>query len=170
MINKLLITCVLTVLTLIILKSNTDLKSIFYEKVYKDNFSFAEVNKIYKSYFGDSIPFKNVLKTTDVFDEKLTYTEKEKYKDGVALTVNDDYLVPNQLSGIVVFIGEKEGYGNTIIIQQSNGIDMWYGNIKTVNVKIYDYVETGVLLGNSYDKLYIVFEKKGKYLNCDDYF
>ena len=90
--------------------------------------------------------------------------------DGVRLTVNDKYLVPNQLSGLVVFIGEKEGYGNTVIIQQANGIDLWYGNIEDVNVELYDYVEQGDLIGNTKDtNLYLVYKKDGEVLNYEDY-
>lgn len=44
--------------------------------------------------------------------------------------VSNNYLVPTLESGIVVFMGEKEGYGKTIIIEQINGIDVWYSNIE----------------------------------------
>ena len=39
-------------------------------------------------------------------------------------------------SGIVVFIGDKEGYGNTIIVQRIDGIDEWYGGIVNTNLKL----------------------------------
>ena len=71
---------------------------------------------------------------------------------------------------IVVFIGEKEHYGNTIIVQQIDGIDTWYGNVYIGDIKIYDYVQKGNLLGEVLDdKLYLVFQKEGKYLNYKDY-
>ena len=73
-------------------------------------------------------------------------------------------------SGIVVFIGKKDEYGDTIIIQQIDGIDVWYGNVTNSNIKIYDYVEKGQLLGEVVDnKLYLVFQKKGEYLNYKEY-
>lgn len=170
-VNQFCITAILTLLTLIILKSNSKLKQGFYKHVYEDNFSFSEVNELYKKYFGSSIPFKDFfVSTKPVFNEKLTYTEASVYMDGVRLTVSDKYLVPNQLSGLVVFIGEKEGYGNTVIIQQANGIDLWYGNIEDVNVKLYDYVEQGDLIGNTKDtNLYLVYKKDGEVLNYEDY-
>jgi len=170
-VNRLCITVILTLLTLIVLKSNSKLKQGFYKEVYEKNFSFSEVNEIYKKYFGSSIPFKDFfVSSTPVFNEKLTYLEANKYMDGVKLSVIDKYLVPNQLSGLVVFIGEKEGYGNTVIIQQANGIDLWYGNIEIVNVKLYDYVEQGDLIGNTKDtNLYLVYKKDGEVLNYEDY-
>ena len=61
--------------------------------------------------------FLNILKKVEpVFNEQLTYNNKESYLDGVKLKLENN-LVPINESGIVVFIGEKEGYGNTIIIQ-----------------------------------------------------
>ena len=30
----------------------------------------------------------------------------------------------------MTYIGNKDGYNNTVIIQQSNGYYAWYGNIK----------------------------------------
>ena len=170
-VNQLCITIILTLLTLIILKSNSKLKQSFYKRVYEDNFSFSKVNELYKKYFGSSIPFKDFfVSTKPVFNEELKYAEAHKYMDGVKLIVDNQYLVPNQLSGLVVFIGEKEGYGNTVIIQQANGIDLWYGNIEDVNVELYDYVEQGDLIGNTKDTiLYLVYKKDGEILNYEDY-
>ena len=88
----------------------------------------------------------------------------------VALTVTTNYLVPVKKSGLVVFIGEKENYGNVIIIQQMDGIDLWYGNLKETNVKLYDYVEEGTLLGEVKENtLYLVFKKEGNVLNYQEY-
>lgn len=170
-VTKFFITIILTLITMILLKSNKSLKPEFYKQVYETNFSFAQVNNLYKKYFGSSIPFKDFFETTKpVFNEKLIYTEANKYIDGVKLTVSDKYLVPNQLSGLVVFIGKKEGYGNTIIIQQANGIDLWYGNIDVTNVKLYDYVEEGTLIGTTKDNiLYLVYKKDGKVLDYQKY-
>ena len=171
-ISKFLITVIITLVTLIILKSNNKLKTSFYNKVYDDNISFATINKWYEKYFGASIPFKDLLdkETKTVFNEKLKYTKKTKHLDGVKLSVDENYLVPILESGMVVYIGQKEGYGNTVIIQQVNGIDVWYGNINTANVKLYDYVEKGNLLGDVNDKsLYLVFKKDGKALSYEEH-
>lgn len=172
-INKLLITILLTVITLILLKSNTKLKTLFYKNVYEKNFNFATINKIYKDHFGSPIPFSNIIEknnTSAVFNEKLEYSEKSKYLDGVKLTVSKNYLAPVLESGMVVYIGEKEKYGNTVIIQQIDGIDVWYSNINASNVKLYDFVEKGSFIGEVKDtNLYLVYKKSGKVLNYEDY-
>lgn len=173
LVNKFLITILITVITLIFLKSNNEFKTFFYKNVYDKNFSFSKVNKLYKDLFGSPIPFSDLIeknKTSLVFDEKLQYKEKSKYLDGVKLTVSKNYLVPTLESGMVVFIGEKENYGNTIIIQQTDGIDVWYSNIKVSSVQLYDYVEKGSLIGETNDtNLYLVYKKDGKVLNYEDY-
>ena len=169
---RFLITAVITLLTLIGLKGNSKFKTVFYKQVYDTNFSFATLNSTYQKYFGSPIPFQDLLKqpVETVFNEKLTYIGVNLYKDGAKLTVSKNYLVPIIESGMVVFIGEKEGYGNTVIIQGMNGVDTWYGNILNVNVKLYDYVSKGTLLGEVKDTtLYMVFEKEGKKLNYKEY-
>lgn len=51
-----------------------------------------------------------------------------------------------------------------------NGVDVWYGNIKQANVKLYDYVEKGALIGQVSDKtLYLVFQKEGKFIDYQSY-
>ena len=79
-------------------------------------------------------------------------------------------MVPALESGIIIFIGEKENYGETIIIEQTNGIDVFYSNITKNNFKLYDYVEKGTYLGETKDdKLYLIFQKNGEVLNYKDY-
>lgn len=130
------------------------------------NFEFSKINILYNKYIG-----KLTDENTEVVsgNQLLEYTSKEKYNDGVKLTVSENYNVNLLESGIVVYIGEKEGYGNTIIVQQSNGIDAWYGNIENVDVKIYDYIEKGTIIGNVNKTLYLVFQKNGEILNYEDY-
>jgi len=171
--TKFLLTIVLTLTTLILLKSNTKLKTIFYEKVFTKNFNFATINKIFKDKFGSPIPFSEAIiqkETTPVFNEKLEYTEKSKYLDGVKLTVTKNYLVPTIESGMVVFIGEKENYGNTVIISGIDGINIWNSNINASSLKLYDYVEKGSFVGESKDtNIYLVYKKDGKVLNYEEY-
>lgn len=169
--TKVLICLIIFISLLIVIKIKPELKDKIYEVVYENNFSFSYVNNMYKKYFGNILPFENIAPTEEkVFDEKLEYEESSLYKDGVLLNVNTNYLVPVIESGIVVFIGDKENYGKTIIIQQINGIDVWYGNVSIGDIKIYDYVEKGSLLGEVLDnKLYLVFQKEGKFLDYKDY-
>ena len=129
-ISKTCISVILMLITLIFLKAKPELKKTFYSNVYEKNFSFATINSLYEKYAGSSLPFGDLIfePTDTVFNESLNYTEAHKFLDGVKVIVDNNYLVPALDSGLIVFIGNKEGYGNTIIIQQSNGIDVWYSN------------------------------------------
>ena len=78
--------------------------------------------------------------------------------------------MPAKDSGIIVFIGNKEDYGSSIIVQQVNGIDVLYGNIENTNYKLYDYVKKGDILGSANKYLYLLFKKDGKVLDYEKYF
>ena len=168
-INKLLFLIVVFLICLISIKSNDDFKDKFYKYVFSDNITFAKINKAYEKYFGSPIPFDDLIDTEPVFSEKLVYKNIKEYKDGVELEVDSEYLVPSQLGGIVVFVGEKDEYGKTVIIQQYNGIDLWYGNMDNINVELYDYVEEGTLIGNVKNKLYLVYRKNGEKVDYNEY-
>lgn len=162
---KFFILIILTLITLITLKSNNTYKNNFYKYVYTTNISFASINNWYNSKFGSPLPFSDFFNNQDtipVFNETLKYQSASKYKNGVELKVDYEYLVPSLDSGIIIFIGEKEEYGKTVIVQQENGVDVWYSNLNEINVKLYDYIKKGSLIGNTNEKLYLVFNKNGE--------
>lgn len=168
--NRILISVILLLVVLCITKVNTNFKDWIYKNVYQTNFYFAKLNSTYEKYFGNIFPLSKVNNTTPVFNEQLTYSKEEAYKDGVKLTVTNNYLVPVIESGIVVFMGNKDNYGNVIIVQQVNGIDVWYVGIENSNIKIYDYIEKGSLLGEATsNEIYLYYQQGGEFLNYKDY-
>ena len=169
---KLMFTIIITLGCMIALKQNKSFYHWFYQNVYEKNINFAVINKTYKKYFGSSFPLENLFKEQNqtVFQETLVYEEANLYLDGVKLKVKENYMIPILDMGMVVFIGEKEGYGNTVIIEQSDGIEVWYGNVKQTTVSLYDLKEKGEYLGESNsDEIYLVFKKDGKVLDYKDY-
>lgn len=170
-ISKCLICVIVFLVLLIISNKSTNLKEKINNEVFKNNISFAKINNWCKNKLGGVLPFdKVVTPSVTVFNEKLTYKSQSLYKDGVKLIVEDNYLVPIIESGIVVFIGEKEEYGQTIIVQQVNGIDVWYSNIDTNNISLYQYLTKGNLLGEAKSNyIYMVFQKEGKFLDYKEY-
>lgn len=164
--------CALIVLGLLIfLKFDKNNKQIIYKYLYENNINFATINNWYKQHFGDILPFQNIVKdsTKLVFNEDLVYEDASVYKDGVKLKVDSNYLVPIIESGIVVFIGNKDDYGKTVIIEQVDGVDVWYGNIDNINVSLYDYVSKGEFLAEANNSFYMVFQKNGQYIKYKDY-
>ena len=170
--SNILFIIILTIINLIIFKKSPSYKDSFYKNIYDTNISFASINNTYKKLFGSPMPFSDFLLKHEqsVFTEKIKYYNSTNYKEGVQLKVDKNYLVPSLESGMVVFIGDKENYPNTIIIEQVNGIEVWYSNIENVNVDMYDYIEKGKIIGSTIDdNLYLVYKKDGEILNYNDY-
>ncbi|CCY45574.1 peptidase M23B [Clostridium sp. CAG:1193] len=166
---KLMILTILFLSTIILIKNNEKFKDWTYKNLLSNNISFSKINTFYNKHFKGVLPFDKYTNTSTVFNEKLTYSNISKYNDGICLTVDTNYLVPIKYSGIVTFIGNKEGYGNTIIIE-SDDITVWYSNIDNYTVKLYDRVESGKYLGETIDdKLYLVFQKNGDIVDYKDY-
>lgn len=168
-INKILILTIITLCILIGIKKSKTFNDFFYKNIYESNIQFIKLNNTYEKIFGSSLPFKNYNKTEQVFNEKITYEKIEPYLEGAKLKVQNQYLVPSYKTGLVLFIGEKENYGNTIIVSQNDGIDIWYANVEPT-VKLYDYIKEGELIGTSLnDYIYIVYKKNGEALNYEEY-
>ncbi len=170
-ITRVLITVIIFLVGMILVKSNSDFKNIILDEVYDNNFKFTKIKDFYQKYFGNILSIDQLMvEEQPVFKEKLSYEKADTYLDGVKLKVSDHYMVPVLESGIVIFMGEKEDYGDTVVIEQIDGVDVYYSNISTEGIQLYDYVEKGSLLGEAQDKnLYLIFQKDGEYLNYKDY-
>ena len=170
LLSKFLVCVVLLLGILITLKASPSLRENLYKYVFQNHFSFAEVNAVYEKLFGSSLPLTGTDKTALVSSTKIEYEDSKAYKDGVELTVSDNYVIPVIKSGIVVFAGEKDGYGNTVVVQQGDGIEVWYANLKEIKVSMYDYLKTGDILGEANgSKMYLVFTEDGKTLDYKKY-
>ena len=163
-ITKFLILIIMFLITVIITKKDNSMKLWIKNNLLTSNFSFEKYKSIYLNKFGNIIP--NYIEP--VFNEKLEYEEINKYKDGISLKVKNNYLVPNLYDGVVVFIGDKDEYKNSVIVESKN-ITILYSNI-TSNVKLYDEIKKGELLGESLDnKIYLVFMSDGKIVEYKEY-
>ena len=165
-INRVLISLCLLIICLILIKVSPKAKDFIKTKVFNSAFNFSLVNKYYEKYFGSL----NINKSVDsqTVSGQISYEEGEKYLDGVSVKTlgNNVHAIE---SGIVIFKGNKDGYNDTVIIQTSNGYDMWYGNLKNINVNIYDYVNKNDLISESNDKLYLVINKDNKFYTYKEY-
>ncbi len=168
--SRFLVLIVVLLISMIVLKGNADLRETIYNKVFKNNMAFAKINDVYKKYFGSSLPLSDNKDALELVSaEKLEYKSVSKYKDGAKLTIKENYAVPAMDSGIVIFSGEKDGYGKTVIIQRPDNIEVWYGNLKNASVSLYDYIKKGEIVGEADNTLYMVFYKEGKVLDYQKY-
>ena len=173
--RSLILRCMTVIVLFLILailsKASPTYKDLIVTNIYEKNISFAKIKKLYDKYLGGISPLdKAVEKETSVFNEKLEYNNESIYHDGVKLEVTNNYLVPTQEEGMIIYIGEKENYGNVVIVEGINGINIWYGNMETVAYKLYDYVEKNAYLGTTNSNtLYLVYQKDGKFLDYKEY-
>lgn len=168
-INKTLTAVFLGLVLLIIMEYSPKFKNYMQNEVLNKNLSFGFLGNLYDKYFGKVLPADsdNIV---SVFNEKLVYKNKEKYRDGYKLEVNKNYLVPVIEGGVVVFIGEKDDIGNVITIEGEKGSTITYGNIKNSDVKLYEYINKGKYLGEVSDEsLYIEVLRNGEYLDIETY-
>ena len=142
----------------------------FKNNIYNNNINFSFFNKIYKKYINKYIPFNIYNEKVVISDEKLLYKDKEKYLNGVKLNVGKNYTINSLCGGMVVYIGDKENLGHTVIIQGIDGIDYWYSNITNLSIKLYDYIEKDTTIGESIDEnIVLTFVKNGEYQNYEEF-
>jgi stage IV sporulation protein FA len=169
LITRILLSLIVFFASIIFINSSSSNETLFKDKVLTQNISFTKITNLYNKYLGNVIPKITNVEDNTVFNETLSYEKIENYKDGYSLSVSDNYLVPIITSGIVVFIGEKEDFGNTVIIQGNDEVDYWYGNVQNLSVSLYDYVTKGTFLGTAAsNKLYLEFLKNGEALDYDE--
>ena len=169
LLTRLLLAVILFLTLAIIYKSNKNFKNYLDKHLFNNNISFTKIKKVYNKYLGGVLPKLKEDNTILVSSEKIAYKDIENYYDGIDLKVEAYYLVPSLEEGMVVFIGDKEHYGNTIIVEDLNGIHYWYGNITNSSLKLYDYIEKAATIGEVSNDLYLVFSKDDKYLNYEEY-
>ncbi len=166
--TKLLLSIMFLLSSLIFTKVSEENKNFYKETFLTNSLSFNKINNIYEKYFGEVMPSYKTEIT--VFDSEINYKSIEKYNDGEKLELDQNTLISNLSGGLVVFVGEKENLGNTVIIQGNDGYDIWYSNLANINVKLYDYIEKEVILGETVDEyLYLTIKKENEYIKYEDY-
>lgn len=161
--SKLFTIVIFTMIVITLSNMSPKFKSFIVDKVLNSTIDFSFVNKL-------SNKVTNIFKTSNntLPVVKEENNRKERYKDGIKYIVNKGASVNIKDSGIVTYIGNKDGYNNTVIIQQSNGYYAWYGNIKE-EVKLYDYIESGSKIGETLtNEYYYVLLKDNKPVNLNE--
>lgn len=80
-----------------------------------------------------------------------------------------DFHVKAIDNGKVIFVGEKEGMGKTVVIQHSKGLESWYAGFDTYSVSLNDWVEVQQTLGKASETsdqgIYFAIKKDGKFVD-----
>ncbi|BAU27002.1 peptidase M23-like protein [Aneurinibacillus soli] len=73
--------------------------------------------------------------------------------------------------GWVTFAGQKEGLGNTVIIQHAKGVETWYSGLGSVSVKQNDWIEVQKEIGRAATAdskvrpVYFAVKKNGQFID-----
>lgn len=166
--SKLLISIIFVLTSLIYMNISDDTQNSYKKNVLEDNIDFYEINQVYDKYIGDG---EEQSDTELTFNDSIIASEVISYGDSYRLNVGTDYLINIMKPGIIVYIGDKDGLGNTVIVQGNDGVDIWYSNVLVSEYSLYDYVSVGDTIGTSNDEyIYLTFLKDGDYLTYEEYF
>lgn len=163
-ISKILICIIVTLIVLIYSSINSDNKRKVNDIIVNNTFDFMDFKNKYMKIFN----YKEE-KTNLVIKNNFEYESKEKYHDGEKYIISPNQVINPITSGIVIYIGNKDNYNNTIIIQGSDGFDIWYGNIINSNLKMYDYINEKDIVGEGSNEIYLIITKDGKYYTYEEY-
>lgn len=165
--ERTLLSIILVLITAIYINLSDKNLLYFKNKIFNDTLVFAKINEMYTKYFGPLVKEK-IPATTPVFNEQNNL-KIEEYNDSYKVSLPSNHVLALE-SGIVVFQGEKEGLGKTIIVQGVDGVDIWYSNLENVNWTLYDYVSKKDGLGTSLENTIIyTFMENGKYIGYENY-
>ncbi|MGG1677572.1 peptidoglycan DD-metalloendopeptidase family protein [Neobacillus sp. NRS-1170] len=129
-------------------------------KTMDKDFKFATVSKWYEDKFGKPLallPFieddkadkKEVVQNKSAVEVSGRLLENfKKNGQGIMIETQKGAGVQAINDGFVRFTGVKDGLGNTVIIQHSDGSETWYGNLDTIKVNLYDFVEKRTVVGS----------------------
>ena len=166
--SKFLLAVIFFLLSIIFINGSDEHKAFYKEEVFSKNIPFNKISLVYEKFFGSVLPGEDLQKV--VQSEKLLYTKISPYEEGEVLSLKGSEVINSLASGVVVFAGDKEGYGKTVIIQGADGADIWYGNLTNVSAQHYDYVKKDTVIGETKDnKLYLVIKKNNEYIKYEDY-
>ncbi|WP_409301932.1 peptidoglycan DD-metalloendopeptidase family protein [Peribacillus sp. SCS-155] len=144
---------------------------------------FAAISDWYEDKFGKPIAFlpaepktgTEVSGKTNNYSVPVTGKIAESFDDngeGIILETGPDASVDATKEGIVIFAGNKEDLGKTVVIQHGDKSESWYGQLQTIDVKLYQRVSKGKAIGQvkatedgSKGTFYLAIKKENKFID-----
>lgn len=165
---KTLFVIVLFLGAVIFVKYDNNNKKLIKNVVYKKSLSFAKIYNLYQKYIGDALSTKSNEETLKVSSNEISYTNYKKENNGFIIDVNDT-LMPAIKSGVVISKKKSNTYDYLVTIQDKDGVNITYGMLNDTDIKLYEYVKKDEVLGSIKNKVYLIFEKDGKYLSYEEF-
>ncbi|WP_257346315.1 peptidoglycan DD-metalloendopeptidase family protein [Pseudalkalibacillus decolorationis] len=129
--------------------------------VFQEEFKFAVVSGWYEDTFGEPLalfPGDNKVSKTNGEVKEQTYALPantkvlQSFKDngkGILLETGTNTEVSTIKEGFVIFVGDKDKVGKTVVVQHFDGSESWYGKLDEIDkdIKLYNYIDSGTSLG-----------------------
>lgn len=115
--------------------------------VFEGEFQFAKVGNWYESTFGEPLTFLTSDKVLDNHSEVIQTSGKvlENFQvNGQGIMIETTVTKVEAFEeGLVIYAGEKDDLGKTVIVQNVDGSETWYGQLDGISVDVYDEVKKG---------------------------
>jgi stage IV sporulation protein FA len=69
--------------------------------------------------------------------------------EGIMVGTNTTLPIEVVKEGRVIFVGQKEGLGPTVVIDHGHGEESWYGQLQKQQVQLYEWVQQGDVIGST---------------------
>jgi stage IV sporulation protein FA len=131
----------------------------FVKQSFDKDFQFATVSNWYEDKFGKPLalfPMPKDKSNEENIENGQHYAlpasgkileDFEESGQRVMIETSKDAGVEAMSEGMVRFVGEKEGFGKTVVIQHADKSESWYGNLGDISVSLYDFIEKGTKVG-----------------------
>lgn len=170
LITRSLLAIIMVLGIVIFTKMDSANKELVNKYFFSDTLNFTEINNYFHDKFGSVVPQVPTNEALVFSSRDIKNYDYELVGDHYEIKVNKGSTISSLCGGIVVFLGEKDNLGNTVIVQGNDGVDIWYGGINNTNISLYDYVEKDTILGeSSNDYLNLKLMKDGKNYAYDKY-
>jgi stage IV sporulation protein FA len=122
------------------------------------SFQFAAFSNWYEEQFGKSLallPLPNNANQEKVDSDFVVpasgkvFESFESNGQGVMVETLAHSNVEAMNGGTVTFVGNKKETGKTVIIQHADNTYTWYGQLGDVEVKLFDFIKTGDVIGKT---------------------
>lgn len=135
-----------------------------------ESIPFTKINNLFKDNLGSVIPEYNKHDITVNKVDSLINLDYSTSGEYTSINTGINYMVNSLSGGLVVYKGNKDNLGNTVIIQGNDGVDIWYIGVVDSNINLYDYINKDSIIGNTegeYLKLKLV--KNGNTISYEEY-
>lgn len=142
-----------------------------------EEFPFAKVNRWYKETFGSPLSLTEQpvqpAQSTNALALPVNGNIAESFEDngeGILITPEEQVQVSALEEGFVIFSGKDKQTDNTVVVQHPDGSKTTYGHLNTVDVHLYQFIETNQVIGQftpteESDMVYFSIQKDQKYVD-----